>query len=96
MVHLFICCTVVPVMNGHPRDQAKVSLHDRWPGVRGHRCQPSRNRAGNAAFLCISRIPAFFRERPAFLALFWETNFLNNCDHFRRQKETLCVMVGPQ
>ena len=22
-------------MNGHPRDQAKVSLHDRWPLVRG-------------------------------------------------------------
>ena len=35
-----------------------------------HRCQPSRNRAGNPAFLLISRIPAFLRERPAFLALF--------------------------
>ena len=23
--------TVVPVMNGHPRDQAKVSVHCRWP-----------------------------------------------------------------
>ena len=23
--------TVVPVMNGHLRDQAKVSVHDRWP-----------------------------------------------------------------
>ena len=22
--------TVVPVMNGHPRDQAKVSVHFRW------------------------------------------------------------------
>ena len=22
-------------MNGHPRDQPKVSLHDRWPLVRG-------------------------------------------------------------
>ena len=27
--------TVVPVMNGHPRDQIKVSRHDRWPLVRG-------------------------------------------------------------
>ena len=29
--------TVVLVMNGHPRDQAKVSLHDRWaaPNVIG-------------------------------------------------------------
>ena len=27
--------TVVPVMNGHPRDQAKVSVHDRWPLVAG-------------------------------------------------------------
>ena len=27
--------TVVPVMDGHPRDQAKVSLHDRWSLVRG-------------------------------------------------------------
>ena len=27
--------TVVPVMNGHPRDQAKVSVHCRWPPIRG-------------------------------------------------------------
>ena len=27
--------TVVPAMNGDPRDQAKVSVHDRWPLVRG-------------------------------------------------------------
>ena len=27
--------TVVPVMNGHPRDQAKVSGHCRWPLIRG-------------------------------------------------------------
>ena len=27
--------TVVPVMNGHPWDQAKVSVHDRWPLVGG-------------------------------------------------------------
>ena len=27
--------TVVPVMNGHPRDQAKVSVHCRWPLIRG-------------------------------------------------------------
>ena len=27
--------TVVPVMNGHPRDLAKVSIHGRWPLIRG-------------------------------------------------------------
>ena len=27
--------TVVPVMNGHPRDQSKVSVHCRWPLVTG-------------------------------------------------------------
>ena len=27
--------TVVPVMNGHTRDQAKVSVHCRWPLVTG-------------------------------------------------------------
>ena len=27
--------TVVPAMNGHPRDQAKVSVHCRWPLIRG-------------------------------------------------------------
>ena len=27
--------TVVPVMNGNPRDQAKVSVHCRWPLIRG-------------------------------------------------------------
>ena len=27
--------TVVPVMNGHPRGQAKVSVHCRWPLVTG-------------------------------------------------------------
>ena len=28
--------TVVPVMNGHPRDQAKVSVHCRWALIRGN------------------------------------------------------------
>ena len=28
--------TVVPVMNGYPRDQAKVSVHCRWPLIRGN------------------------------------------------------------
>ena len=28
-------CTVVPVMNGHPLDQAKMSVHCRWPLVTG-------------------------------------------------------------
>ena len=27
---------VVPVMNGHPRDQAKVSVHCRCPLIRGN------------------------------------------------------------
>ena len=31
-----LACTVVPVMNGHPRDQAKVSVHCRWPLIRGN------------------------------------------------------------
>ena len=31
-----IQCTVVPAMNGHPRDQAKVSVHCRWPLIRGN------------------------------------------------------------
>ena len=28
--------TVVPVVNGHPRDQAKVSVHCRWLLIRGN------------------------------------------------------------
>ena len=37
MTHRFFITinTVVPVMNGHPRDQAKVSVHCRWPLVTG-------------------------------------------------------------
>ena len=31
-----VVSTVVPVMNGHPRDQAKVSVHCRWPLIRGN------------------------------------------------------------
>ena len=31
-----ITTTVVPVMNGHPRDQAKVSVHCRWALIRGN------------------------------------------------------------
>ena len=31
-----ISYTVVPVMNGHHRDQAKVSVHCRWPLIRGN------------------------------------------------------------
>ena len=33
--HASVATTVVPVMNGHPRDQAKVSVHCRWPPIRG-------------------------------------------------------------
>ena len=32
---LLIATTVVPVMKGQPRDQAKVSVHCRWPLVTG-------------------------------------------------------------
>ena len=32
---LYIGTTVVPAMNGQPREQAKVSVHDRWPLVGG-------------------------------------------------------------
>ena len=35
-VYFDIRVTVVPVMNGHPRDQAKVSVHCRWPLIRGN------------------------------------------------------------
>ena len=28
--------TVVPVTNGHPQDQAKLSVHCRWPLIRGN------------------------------------------------------------
>ena len=31
-----LSATVVPVMNGHHRDQAKVSVHCRWPLIRGN------------------------------------------------------------
>ena len=34
--HALFSITVVPVMNGHPRDQAKVSVHCRWPLIRGN------------------------------------------------------------
>ena len=33
---MYFARTVVPVMNGHPRDQAKVSVHCRWPLIRGN------------------------------------------------------------
>ena len=35
-LHTFIVATVVPIMNGHPRDQTKVSVHCRWPLIRGN------------------------------------------------------------
>ena len=35
IIETFEITTVVPVMNGHPRDQAKVSVHCRWPLIRG-------------------------------------------------------------
>ena len=33
---IMLLYTLVPVMNGHPRDQAKVSVHCRWPLIRGN------------------------------------------------------------
>ena len=38
--------TVVPVMNGHPRDQAKGSVHDRWPLVGGNDGRPDGTKRG--------------------------------------------------
>ena len=34
--YMYLGTTVVPVMNGHPRDQANVSVHCRWPLIRGN------------------------------------------------------------
>ena len=52
-----VVTTVVPVMNGHPRDQAKVSLHDRRPLVRG-----TGGQWGNATLYDYPRLspPAIF------------------------------------
>ena len=36
LIRLSVRTTVVLVMNGHPRDQAKVSVHCRWPLIRGN------------------------------------------------------------
>ncbi len=59
------CCHLLDVETNH----SKAVLLDGEVTMLNHRCQPSRNRAGNSAFLHISRIPAFFPERPAFLGL---------------------------
>ena len=56
-----------------PRGSLLQSKHEHT-----HRCQPSRNRAGNPIVLLISRIPAFLRERPAFLAIFRSNKNRNN------------------
>ena len=44
--------------------------HFKRSKLTAHRCQPSRNRAGNPAFWLIYRISAFLPERPACLTLF--------------------------
>ena len=63
-----------------------------------HRCQPSRNRAGNPIVLLISRIPAFLRERPAFLAIFRSNKNRNNCTvvwrHFFRKSYAKTSMIA--
>ena len=33
--YTIVAYTVVPVMNGYPREQAKVSVHDRWSHIKG-------------------------------------------------------------
>ena len=48
-------CTVVPVMNGHPRDQAKVSVHCRWPLVTG-----TDGQAGDGKYNALLSLPAIF------------------------------------
>ena len=56
-------CTVVPVMNGHPRDQAKVSVHCRWPLVTGTDGQVENAKYNNSYTLQYYRIlspPAIF------------------------------------
>ena len=55
-----------------------------------HRCQPSRNRAGNPANLVVSRIPAFFPKHPAFLGFFGEKKIAEIHNNFCSQKDILC------
>ena len=47
----FSLYTVVPVMNGHPRDPAKVSVHCRWPLVTGTDGQEGDAKYNNLAIL---------------------------------------------
>ena len=55
-----------------------------------HRCQPSRNRAGNPANLVVSRIPAFFPKHPAFLGFFGGEKIAEIHNNFCSQKDILC------
>ena len=47
-------------MSGHPRDQATVSLHDRWPLVRGMERRSGGHRqnviGGGGATLCTTTL----------------------------------------
>ena len=55
--------TVVPVMNGHPRDQAKVSVHCRWPLVTGTDGQvgtPNIIHLANLPYYLLLSLPAIF------------------------------------
>ena len=52
--------TVVPVMNGHSRDQAKVSVHCRWPLIRG-----TGGQAGTPNTIHLARLPIFLSWRHA-------------------------------
>ena len=64
-------CTVVPVMNGHRRDQAKVSVHCRWLLIRGNltlKCvvRGIDNVAVQGRYYCILSLHPFL-GRPLFL-----------------------------
>ena len=56
--------TVVPVMNGHPRDQAKVSVHCRWSFIRG-----TGGQAGTPNTIHLAILPILLLSPPAVFIL---------------------------
>ena len=57
-----------------------------------HRCQPSRNRAGNPAFCLLSRIPAFFCENVLHFWLYFnKIRFAEDRDNCPRPEDSLCT-----
>ena len=53
--------------------------------------QPSRNRAGNAAFCRLSLEPAFLRERRTFFAFIKKKTFAENRDNVSHHEDILCA-----